>query len=178
MTNITELTAKLKAAALKAKAATEDYAAGRISITTCYSECAEFNSLTDGPDQILPLIEALEAAQSRIAELEARTLTVKLPLCPASLDVLSERKRQRAEEGWSSEHDDEYQNSELADAAACYAMHAHNQGMPTPAQWPWYPSWWKQSGARRDLVKAGALILAEIERIDRAAGIKLQIEGE
>ena len=79
MTNITELTAKLKAAALKAKAATEDYAAGRISITTCYSECAEFNSLTDGPDQILPLIEALEAAQSRIAELEARTLTVTLP---------------------------------------------------------------------------------------------------
>lgn len=79
MTNTNELTAKLKAAALKAKAATEDYAAGRISITTCYSECAEFNSLTDGPDQILPLIEALEAAQSRIAELEARALTVKLP---------------------------------------------------------------------------------------------------
>ena len=79
MTNINELTAKLKAAALKAKAATEDYAAGRISITTCYSECAEFNSLTDGPDQILPLTEALEAAESRIAELEARTLTVKLP---------------------------------------------------------------------------------------------------
>ncbi len=79
MNNINELTAKLKAAALKAKVATEDYAAGRISITTCYSECAEFNSLTDGPDQILPLIEALEAAQSRIAELEARTLTVKLP---------------------------------------------------------------------------------------------------
>lgn len=86
MTDITELTAKLKAAALKAKAATEDYAAGRISITTCYSECAEFNSLTDGPDQILPLIEALEAAQSRIASLEARTLTVKLPTSIEPLD--------------------------------------------------------------------------------------------
>lgn len=80
---------------------------------------------------------------------------------------ISERQRQRAVEGWTSEHDDAYQNSELADAAACYAIYAHNQGLSTPAHWPWAPDWWKQSGPRRDLVKAGALILAEIERIDR-----------
>ncbi|MEI9582338.1 ead/Ea22-like family protein, partial [Enterobacter asburiae] len=91
---------------------------------------------------------------------------------PALLDVISERQRQRAVEGWTSEHDDAYQNSELADAAACYAINAHNQGFSTPAHWPWAPDWWKQSGPRRDLVKAGALILAEIERIDRAAAGK------
>ena len=34
--------------------------------------------------------------------------------------------------------------------------------------WPWLSSWWKPSTNRRDLVKAGALILAEIERLDRA----------
>ncbi|WP_096217757.1 ead/Ea22-like family protein [Enterobacter kobei] len=105
-----------------------------------------------------------EAAEKRIAELEARAFN------PALLDVISERQRQRAVEGWTSEHDDAYQNSELADAAACYAIHAHNQGFSTPAHWPWSPDWWKQSGTRRDLVKAGALILAEIERIDRADG--------
>ncbi|EIP5489386.1 hypothetical protein LS178_001568 [Salmonella enterica] len=33
------------------------------------------------------------------------------------------------------------------------------------------PAWWKPKGARSDLVRAGALIQAEIERIDRAAGI-------
>jgi len=109
--------------------------------------------------------EKLEAAEKRIAELEVRAFN------PALLDVISERQRQRAIEGWTSEHDDAYQNSELADAAACYAIHAHNQGFSTPAHWPWSPEWWKQSGARRDLVKAGALILAEIERLDRAAGI-------
>ena len=114
--------------------------------------------------------EKLEAAEKRIAELEGGAFN------PAILDVVAERQRQQSVEGWTPEHDNAYQNSELADAAACYAIHAHNQGFSTPAHWPWSPDWWKQSGARRDLVKAGALILAEIERIDRAAGIG--VKGE
>ncbi|EDR6114669.1 ead/Ea22-like family protein [Salmonella enterica subsp. enterica] len=118
------------------------------------------------PDAVLMLLDELEAAEKRVSELEARAFN------PALLDVISERQRQRAVEGWTSEHDDAYQNSELADAAACYAINAHNQGFSTPAHWPWAPEWWKQSGARRDLVKAGALILAEIERLDRAAAGK------
>ena len=108
--------------------------------------------------------------EERIAEMEARAFN------PAILDVIAERHRQQSVEGWTPEHDNAYQNSELADAAACYAIHAHNQGFSTPAHWPWSPDWWKQSGARCDLVKAGALILAEIERIDRAAGIG--VKGE
>ncbi len=106
-----------------------------------------------------------ELARIALASLEAEAVAFN----PAILDVASERQRQMSIEGWTSEHDDAYQNSELADAAACYAINAHNQGFSTPAHWPWDPEWWKQSGARRDLVKAGALILAEIERIDRAA---------
>lgn len=117
-------------------------------------------------DELSGLLDELEAAEKRNARLEV------LAFCPASLDVMSERQRQRSVEGWTSDRDDAYQNSELADAAACYAIHAHNQGFSTPAHWPWAPSWWKQTNPRRDLVKAGALILAEIERIDRAAGIK------
>jgi hypothetical protein len=36
--------------------------------------------------------------------------------------------------------------------------------------WPssWGAHWLKDTAPRRDLVKAGALILAEIERLDRA----------
>ena len=111
-----------------------------------------------------------EAAEKRISELEARAFN------PAIMDVVTERQRQQSVEGWTPEHDNAYQNSELADAAACYAIYAHNQGFSTPAHWPWSHDWWKQSGARRDLVKAGALIIAEIERIDRAAGIG--VKGE
>ena len=118
----------------------------------------------------------------RIAELESRTVTA------ASADVLAERQRQVTAEGWSSKHDDQYKNTELAFAASCYAFHAaaaswdlEDDGIPydshpVPKQWPWDPSWWKPTDARRDLVKAGALILAEIERIDRAAGIKWEAE--
>ncbi|MEG9686853.1 hypothetical protein [Klebsiella michiganensis] len=77
MTDITELAQRMKAAAVRAKAATEDYVAHRMSITVCLEECKEFNDLSDGPDNILALVEALEKAQQRITQLESRT--VKLP---------------------------------------------------------------------------------------------------
>ena len=35
--------------------------------------------------------------------------------------------------------------------------------------WPWAEKWWKPGERRRMLVKSAALILAEIERLDRAA---------
>ncbi|POR52808.1 hypothetical protein B0G62_104105 [Paraburkholderia eburnea] len=87
----------------------------------------------------------------------------------AARDVLAERARQVSDEGWTPLHDDKYQCFELADAAAAYAMHV--SGWPEQAQgvWPWDASFWKPTTPRRDLTKAAALILAEIERIDRAA---------
>lgn len=102
---------------------------------------------------------------------ESRTVTA------AASDVLAERQRQISAEGWSPEHDDEHVEGQIADAAACYALFATDQRQPVPAYWPWSDNWWKQRGQRRDLVRAGALIIAEIERIDRAAGIQV-IEGE
>lgn len=47
------------------------------------------------------------------------------------------------------------------------ARAAENAGKPSRS-WPWDASWWKPRGARRDLVRAAALIIAEIERLDRA----------
>ena len=132
----------------------------------CHEGIVNWEAAVSLSEENVELKRKLYAAENQIAELEARTFN------PAILDVIAERQRQKAVEGWTSEHDDAYQNSELADAAACYAINAHNQGLSTPAHWPWAPDWWKQSGPRRDRVKAGALILAEIERIDRAAAGK------
>ena len=95
----------------------------------------------------------------------------------ALADVMAERHRQVAVEGWTPEGDDAYKLEELALAASCYAA-GYQPGSPPPAAWPWSPSWWKPTGGRRDLVKAGALILAEIERIDRAAAREAGNEGE
>lgn len=113
-----------------------------------------------------------EELQQRIAELESRTVTA------AAADVLAERQRQVTAEGWTPEHDDEHSDGEMALAASSYALYAHKKPIAPaiPYNWPWEPEWFKQQGARRDLVKAGALILAEIERIDRAAGIKWEAE--
>lgn len=68
-TDITELAQRMKAAAVRAKAATEDYVAHRMSITVCLEECKEFNDLSDGPDNIIALVEALEKAQQVDEEL-------------------------------------------------------------------------------------------------------------
>ena len=88
----------------------------------------------------------------------------------AVLDVLAERRRQIEAEGWTPEHDDEHAEG-LACAAACYAAGSRRLMMEGDMAdievWPWDESWWKPTTPRRDLVKAGALILAEIERLDR-----------
>lgn len=89
----------------------------------------------------------------------------------AAQDVLAERRRQIEAEGWTPEHDDAYGGPDLAAAAACYAIGSDEIAYKGRPLWPWKENWWKPSGYRRDLVKAGALILAEIERLDRAHGI-------
>lgn len=92
----------------------------------------------------------------------------------AWLDVQAERRRQITAEGWTPEHDDEHSHGQMARAAACYALagsSAPNDGtaaLLVSLAWPWDEQWWKPSTARRDLVKACALALAEIERLDRA----------
>ncbi|WP_228478468.1 hypothetical protein [Pseudomonas aeruginosa] len=93
----------------------------------------------------------------------------------AWLDVQAERRRQIEAEGWTPEHDDAHSHGQMARAAACYALagsSAPNDGtaaLLVSLAWPWDQQWWKPTTPRRDLVKACALALAEIERLDRAA---------
>lgn len=87
-------------------------------------------------------------------------------------DVLDERQRQITAEGWTRTHDDEHTDGELAAAGATYALSAANcvVEMPYSKTWPWQNAWWKPTTQRRDLVKAAALMIAEIERLDRLEG--------
>ncbi len=93
--------------------------------------------------------------------------------------IVRERERQVSLEGWTPDHDDEHGNGELAKAARCYADHAVNfpysadvqayRKAPVPANLPWAAAWWKPKSPTRDLIRAGALIAAEIDRLQRAA---------
>ncbi|MCM7137132.1 hypothetical protein [Enterobacter cloacae] len=88
-------------------------------------------------------------------------------LSNAAQSVIAERQRQQSAEGWTPEHDDQYGESQLLWASSCYVLNTIHSFNRIPLDWPWEPEWWKPTNPRRDLVKAGALILAEIERIDR-----------
>ena len=129
--------------------------------------------------------------------------------CGVLDDIYAERERQLDVEGWTPEHDDEHDAGEMAKAAAVYAYtstlsefqaegwrerlrgpltEVSIEGDKTIVSpgiirvlWPWAPEWFKPNGKRRDLIKAAALLVAEIERIDRAkarSGEPGKTEGE
>lgn len=90
-------------------------------------------------------------------------------------DIAAERRRQQEVEGFGLGRDDGYVHHQMARAASAYAWFA---GTPddwratysgAPPSWPWSLEWWKPRDRRHDLVRAGALIVAEIERLDRLA---------
>jgi len=99
--------------------------------------------------------------------------------------IAAERRRQIVSEGWTAEHDDEHKDESLALVAALYAApgplfevndHRSDDGFgrirfddPWPASWDtrWDKRW--DHDRRRCLAIAGALIAAEIDRLDRIA---------
>lgn len=124
-------------------------------------------------------LDALESAAETM-ERAARALA-RIP--QSAVDVLQERWRQIGVEGYTVEHDDVHACGELAAAASAYAVAAADQALlsslkgereDTDFPPPMWPCAWefKPSDPRRMLVKAGALILAEIERLDRIEAAK------
>lgn len=108
--------------------------------------------------------------------------------------IARERLRQVTREGWTPEHDDEHDGSQLAQAAQCYLWAARQTSIPLASErmdlsepirqrdigspawrvplWPWEASWWKPSpDPTRNLAKAGALIAAEIDRLQRKQAV-------
>ena len=134
-----------------------------------YGDPVHHSIVEEAADRIEALTAERDALRARVAELEAGQTA-------AARDVLAERRRQVEVEGWTHEHDDQHVKGEMAGAAACYALYrSHVDPVELMGEgvlemsWPWDPEWWKPTTRRRDLVKAAALLLAEIERLDRAA---------
>jgi hypothetical protein len=82
--------------------------------------------------------------------------------------IAAERARQIAMENYSLAHDSEHDDEQLLDAALCYIDGQTLASYPaTPPNWPWEASSWKPTpdDRVRELVKAAALIAAEIDRM-------------
>lgn len=84
-----------------------------------------------------------------------------------------ERRRQREVEGYTHAHDDTHVDGELLAAGMCYLREARGDNFYSedgkPLGWPWGDEWWKPSTPERNFIKAGALFLAERERLKRAS---------
>lgn len=87
--------------------------------------------------------------------------------------IAQERLRQITDEGWTREHDERHPNGELAAAAAVYAFTAREQAcgdtgpfVSDPTLWPWRDVEYKPKDQLRNLVRAGALIAAENNRLN------------
>ncbi|OLF53769.1 hypothetical protein [Pseudomonas chlororaphis] len=130
-----------------------------------------FDGVYDNAGDIRDIYRLIAADQA------AFNATEYAKTAPASLQsVLAERIRQIQIHCFYPEQDVEYVDGDLAIAAACYATEAFVQATETegamrivPESWPWMAVTWRPRDQRRNLVKAGALILAEIDRLDRAA---------
>lgn len=88
-------------------------------------------------------------------------------------EIAAERLRQIQVEGWTPTLDAVHDRGELYAAAKCYAWHGTARALETqqgwPHQWPWNPASWKpKEDRRRNLVRAGALCVAERQRLERA----------
>ncbi len=100
-------------------------------------------------------------------------------------EIRDERDLQVERHGHNFAVDDSYTTGQLARAAAVYALMAGvRAGVPEGERldddiltmikmlWPWAPSSFNPKDQRRNLVRAAALIVAEIERLDRLEGRK------
>jgi hypothetical protein len=108
----------------------------------------------------------------------------------AQRDVLKERQwGHHVREGFTDQKDDQYDAGTLAGAGAAYALYASDKLHPLshgdgqyettpPDCWPWPLKWWKPVTPRRALEKAASLLLAEMEKLDRAAFASKGISNE
>lgn len=80
------------------------------------------------------------------------------------IEIIQERIRQIMDEGYSLIRDDALVDGQLAEAGSVYASTRVGDRAEN------YPSGWvfKPTERRRELIKAAALIMAEIERLDRS----------
>lgn len=143
------------------------------------------------PNPLKPLLATLQsnlywyrgADYVRMADVEeAVEDAYRVDSNPSWTSVLAERIRQFRHHGYTHAGDDDFQAGELAAASISYLEEAYCQATEfdpaerwhltelIPEHWPWQDEDWKPSVApRRNLVKALALGLAELERLDRMA---------
>lgn len=128
--------------------------------------------------QLLDMLGAIDhqGAAGRIGELVGLELLLNTGGAGRGVTAIAQERRGQIErEGYAPSEDDEYTAGELAQAACAYITwewsEADDREGHLAVHWPasWNPAAFKPKDRRSDLVRAGALIAAEIDRLDRKA---------
>lgn len=107
-------------------------------------------------------LRAADAKAEAAVQTASEIIEVSRPSLSNGLGkVCAEVARVRIEEGFSPADDDKLVNYQLSKAAACYVL-----GVKLSI-WPWMDKWWHPGSRLQNLVKAGQLIVAEIDRLLR-----------
>lgn len=93
----------------------------------------------------------------------------------SATDLIARERKRQIEKGWTIKHDDAHNQQELPIVAACYALPPKERNRKiwdetlVEKLFPWIKRDWKPTpdDRIRELVRAGALIVAEIERLQR-----------
>lgn len=143
----------------------------RTPLEQCIVDAASLEDMRDG-----------DYSRMDLAIVELENLRKKHPkrilaLAKTGAELIAEeRQRQIEQEGWSANHDDLHDRFQLSNAAMAYLNPSNSTHVRT--FWPWDWKWWKPAQPKdfdekyasyhiKDLVKAGALIAAEIDRLQR-----------
>lgn len=123
-----------------------------------------------GVTDLAAFVAASKAAQAAKRQAEERRLRLASITDAVIREVTGERFDQVAS-GRDQAGDDQYKAHELARGVAALALAADpddERRSRAPWLWPWFKSW-KPRSHRENMVRAAAMAVAEIERIDREA---------
>lgn len=81
--------------------------------------------------------------------------------------IAVERERQVKDEGYNAEHDQVHEPMTLARAAVSYILYndEKKRKIAKTTYWPWEDKYYKPRDMKRNLVRAGALVAAAIDRL-------------
>ena len=113
--------------------------------------------------------------RSREWEKECKRLreAMRIECTTGAYCIVTERQRQINDEGYDKKHDMHHSPKEFVNAAIAYAIYEDEAYVNCDENvtcyeklWPWEKQYFKPKDKKRNLIKAGALIAAAIDRLN------------
>lgn len=167
---------KMQAEAEKKQKAYDDYVT---KAEKAYGDLLDENrrlaESTDEQESLQQLQQKLDDALAENRQLHE--LLKGMTVTTGSYMIAMERERQVKDEGYNAEHDQVHKPMTLAKAAVSYILcnDEKKRRIAKTTYWPWEDKYYKPRDMKRNLVRAGALVAAAIDRL-LAEGVQSPVE--